>query len=67
MTMVWVVNTRTSTAEFRMIELGKTRIDNWIAVTSGLRPGDQLISDPKGLREGQRIKVIGEEPSHDAH
>jgi RND family efflux transporter MFP subunit len=64
MNMVWVVNTRTSRAESRMIELGEARSEGWIAVTSGLRPGDQLISDPKGLSEGQKVRVAGEEGNH---
>jgi hypothetical protein len=50
-----------------MIQLGEARIDNWIAVASGLHPGDQLIADTKGLREGQKVKVTGEEPSHGTH
>lgn len=67
MTMVWVVNPRTNTAEFRMIELGQARHDEWIAVTSGLNAGDQLIADPKGLREGQKVRVVGEEVTRAAH
>jgi RND family efflux transporter MFP subunit len=67
MTMVWVVDPRNSVAEFRMIELGQARQDGWIAVAGGLQAGDRLISDPKGLKEGQKIRVVGEGDLDVAH
>jgi RND family efflux transporter MFP subunit len=60
MTMVWIADTKKNVAEFRMIELGTVRSDGWIAVASGLRAGDQLITDVQGLKEGQKIRVVGE-------
>ena len=67
MTMVWVVDPRKSVAEFRMIELGQARQDGWIVVTSGLQPGDRVITDPQGLKEGQKVRVVGEGEVHGAH
>ena len=58
--MAWVVDPKRSIASHRTIQLGQTQQDGWIAVISGLSPGDQLISDNDGLRDGQRIKVAGE-------
>jgi RND family efflux transporter MFP subunit len=60
MSMVWVVDPRRGIATHRTIQLGQTQLDGWIAVVSGLSPGDQLIADNEGLRDGQRIRVAGE-------
>jgi multidrug efflux pump subunit AcrA (membrane-fusion protein) len=58
--MVWVVDRGRGTASHRTIQLGQTQIDGWVAVASGLSPGDQLIADFAGLRDGQRVRVTGE-------
>lgn len=56
----WVVDPGKGVAEKRMLELGQSQVGGWIAVRSGLFPGDKLIADSGGLREGQGVKVIGE-------
>jgi RND family efflux transporter MFP subunit len=56
----WVVDRATGTAKKRKVELGDVRQAGWIAVTSGLNAGDQLIADPSGLEEGTRVRVTGE-------
>jgi multidrug efflux pump subunit AcrA (membrane-fusion protein) len=58
--MAWVVDRGRGTASHRTIQLGQMQIDGWVAVASGLSPGDQLISDFEGLRDGQRVRVVGE-------
>lgn len=58
--MAWVVDPRRGVATHRTIQLGQTQIDGWVAVVSGLSPGDQLIADNDGLKDGQRVRVIGE-------
>jgi HlyD family secretion protein len=60
MSMAWVVDPRRGTAVHRTIQLGSVQQEGWIAVTAGLAPGDQLIADNEGLRDGQRIRVAGE-------
>jgi multidrug efflux pump subunit AcrA (membrane-fusion protein) len=58
--MAWVVDPRRGVAQHRTIQLGTAQQDGWIAVTSGLMPGDQLIADNEGLSDGQRVRVVGE-------
>jgi HlyD family secretion protein len=58
--MAWVVDPRRGVATHRTIQLGNVQQDGWVAVTTGLMPGDQLIADNDGLRDGQRIRVVGE-------
>jgi HlyD family secretion protein len=58
--MAWVVDPRRGIATHRTIQLGQTQQDGWVAVISGLAPGDQVIADNEGLRDGQRIRVAGE-------
>jgi HlyD family secretion protein len=76
---VWVVDPRPrgAIAVHKSVALGEAQQDGWIAVTSGLSPGDQLIAeDDENLTDGQRIRVVGEataadleakEGKHDAH
>ncbi|MGH7214953.1 MAG: efflux RND transporter periplasmic adaptor subunit [Tepidisphaeraceae bacterium] len=56
----WVVDTKRGVAEQRTVTTGETHQDGWVSVTSGLRPGDQLIADTSNLNEGQRVRVTGE-------
>jgi len=46
-------------AQRRQISLGTTRLENWIEITSGLQPGDQIIATSK-VEQGQRIRIAGE-------
>jgi HlyD family secretion protein len=56
----WVVDPRRNVAAHRTIQLGQTQQEGWVAVVSGLSPGDQLIADSDGLSDGQRIRISGE-------
>jgi len=54
---VWVVNQADSTARLQSVELGNTRLEGNIEITSGLRPGDRVIIDPPlQLKNGDRIE-----------
>jgi multidrug efflux pump subunit AcrA (membrane-fusion protein) len=58
---VWVVDSVRSVAEIRHVTRGEARVENWIAIREGLRPGDQLIAgDVSMLHGGHRVKVVGE-------
>ncbi|MBC8106032.1 MAG: efflux RND transporter periplasmic adaptor subunit [Anaerolineae bacterium] len=58
---VWVVDPRRNVAVHKSIVLGETQQEGWIAVMSGLSPGDQLIAEEaENLTDGQRIRVVGE-------
>jgi HlyD family secretion protein len=48
-------------AEQRTIELGQSKQDGWVSITSGLQPGDQLIAgDVSQLKDSAKVRVIGE-------
>jgi RND family efflux transporter MFP subunit len=57
---VWVVDTKRNVAVHRDIKLGEARQDGWIAVASGLYPGDLIIADPTRVRDGMKVKVRGD-------
>jgi RND family efflux transporter MFP subunit len=61
--MAWVVDPSRSVAVHKTILLGDAQQDGWVAVVSGLSPGDQLIADNQNLRDGERVRVIGEAAS----
>lgn len=56
----WVVDNATGTAKLVTVSLGTARIGNWVEVREGLRAGDRLIADTDGLREGMKVRVVGE-------
>lgn len=56
----YVVDRGRSVGVHKTIQLGDARIDGWIHVVSGLNVGDALIVEQKGLRDGQRIRIVGE-------
>jgi HlyD family secretion protein len=59
--MAWVYDARRGVAVHKSIVLGDAQEDGWIAVTSGLSPGDQLIAEAHdALTDGQRVRVVGE-------
>jgi multidrug efflux pump subunit AcrA (membrane-fusion protein) len=63
----WIVDRARGTAERRNVTLGTARTDGWIEVIHGLHPGDRLIADdPTHLREGQRVRVVGEQAMIDS-
>jgi HlyD family secretion protein len=57
---VWIVDGGRGVASLRAVELGDTRRGDWIAVKSGLAPGDLLIADPSRVRDGSKVRVTGE-------
>jgi multidrug efflux pump subunit AcrA (membrane-fusion protein) len=58
---VLVVSRESGTASRRQVTLGGDREDGWVAIASGLAPGDRIIADPpSGLGDGGRIRVLGE-------
>jgi multidrug efflux pump subunit AcrA (membrane-fusion protein) len=57
----WVVDRRESTATRRAVRVGGARQDGWVSIVAGLNAGDALIAgDTSGIREGTRIRVVGE-------
>jgi len=58
----WVVDKGRGRASTRTVSLGEARADGWVAVLSGLRPGDVLISgDTSALTDGARVRIAGED------
>jgi HlyD family secretion protein len=57
----WLVDQSRNVVEVRAVRPGAVRVEGWIAVDEGLRPGDLLIADaPAGLKDGQRVRIVGE-------
>ncbi len=58
----WVVDKGAGVARLRSLSLGGGEFDGWVAVASGLQPGDVLIAgDAANLRDGRRVRIIGED------
>ena len=58
---VWHVDARGSVAR-RQVGTGESAADGHVQVT-GLNPGDRLVIDPPAsLREGSRVRILGEKP-----
>ena len=61
MVHVWIVDKGRQTAESRMVSVGKSRMGDNIEIDGGISVGDWVIAgDTSGLREGQRVHVVGE-------
>jgi hypothetical protein len=54
---VWVCDADTHRAERRQVTSSATA-ENLVRIDSGLRPGEWVVSDPTGLREGERLKPL---------
>lgn len=54
---VWVCDADTRRAERRQVVSSATA-ENLVRIDYGLRPGEWVVSDPTGLREGQRLKPL---------
>jgi HlyD family secretion protein len=54
---VWVCDADTKRAERRQVTSSATA-ENLVRIDSGLRPGEWVVSDPAGLREGERLKPL---------
>lgn len=60
----WILDKGASAARLRQVTLGSARVDDWAEITAGLEPGDALIDAPAAaLREGLRVKAMGEPPA----
>ncbi|MCK6458080.1 MAG: efflux RND transporter periplasmic adaptor subunit [Phycisphaerae bacterium] len=57
----WVVDAAGSRVECRRIQPGAARLEGWIEIVDGLRPGDRVVADPlPELAHGQRVRIVGE-------
>jgi HlyD family secretion protein len=54
---VWVCDADTRRAERRQV-ISSATAENLVRIDSGLRPGEWVVSDPAGLREGERLKPL---------
>jgi hypothetical protein len=55
-------------ATLRSVTIGEGRFGDWVAVASGLNPGDALVSgDTSHLSEGERVKITGEDDAASAN
>lgn len=54
---VWVCDADTKRAERRQVTSSATA-ENLIRIDTGLRPGEWVVSDPAGIREGERLKPL---------
>ncbi|HYE19843.1 MAG TPA: HlyD family efflux transporter periplasmic adaptor subunit [Tepidisphaeraceae bacterium] len=55
-----VLDSRAGRAVRRTVTLGSDRRDGWVAIATGLNPGDRLIVSDRPVSDGQRVRVIGE-------
>ena len=55
--MACVVDPRRNVAVHREVKLGEGRQDGWVAIASGLNPGDLIIAKPSDLKSGTKVKV----------
>jgi RND family efflux transporter MFP subunit len=63
----WVVDKGRGTASLTTLSLGEARADGWVAVLSGLRAGDAVISgDTSTLTEGARVRIVSEDDGSEA-
>ncbi|MAB83089.1 MAG: hypothetical protein CMJ24_06595 [Phycisphaerae bacterium] len=61
--VAWVIESRngtSGTAGRRAVTTGTSEHDGWIEVIDGLQPGDFVILQPQGLREGDRVQMTGD-------
>ena len=54
---VWICDSESKRAEKRPVETSVTR-ENLIRVDSGIRPGEWVVSNPSGLKSGQRLEPL---------
>ena len=58
----WVIGSRTGDtgiARWRSVSLGTGEHDGWVEVIEGIRPGDLLILDSNGLKDGDQVASRG--------
>lgn len=59
-TFLLVADRAAGIARVRSVTLGSDSKDGWTAVSSGLAAGDNIIAEPADLRDGARIRIVGE-------
>ena len=52
----WVYDPESKRVSKREVQTTAEERDGYVRVTNGLRPGEQTVLSPTGLREGQRVK-----------
>ncbi|WP_367875075.1 efflux RND transporter periplasmic adaptor subunit [Luteolibacter sp. Populi] len=52
---VWVCDPESKRVSKRAIEASSESREGMVRITAGLRPGEQVILSPQGLRDGQRV------------
>ena len=58
---VWLADQVDQVARKQPVTPGRAMIDDWVAVSTGLRPGDRVIVNaPADLADGQRIRLLEE-------
>jgi HlyD family secretion protein len=46
----------------REVQASTETRDGYLRITSGLRPGEQVVLSPQGLRDGQRVNPKLKQP-----
>ncbi len=59
---VWICDPESQRVTMREVQASTEIRDGYIRITSGLRPGEQVVLSPQGLREGQRVKATLKQP-----
>jgi multidrug efflux pump subunit AcrA (membrane-fusion protein) len=59
-TYVWTVDRATETARRTPVEVGSAQHEDWVSITKGLQPGDQLIANSSNVRDGMHVRIVGE-------
>jgi HlyD family secretion protein len=58
-TFVWLADQVDEVARRKPVTRGRASIEDWVAISAGVQPGDRVIVDaPAGLAEGQRIRLL---------
>jgi multidrug efflux pump subunit AcrA (membrane-fusion protein) len=57
---VLIADRAAGVARQRAVTVGDQLQDGWVVVTSGLGAGDSIIAEPTDIRDGTRIRIVGE-------
>ncbi|MBN2445571.1 MAG: efflux RND transporter periplasmic adaptor subunit [Phycisphaerae bacterium] len=56
---VWLADQVADVARRQTVTVGHSVVEDWVAISEGVQPGDRLITDPPpNLADGQRIRLI---------
>lgn len=58
----WVLNPDTKRVAKRAVQASTESRDGFVRVLEGLRPGEQVVLSPQGLRDGQRVNPKPAQP-----